>query len=108
MLAREFALPQISTKLRFPAAEAIGFHFVDYVVHGWDVARALGLGYELEPDVLAAARPIAWSVPDGERRRRPEAALAPRVAFAPRVAVTGGGALDEIVAVLGRRPDGPG
>ena len=39
VLAREFALPQISTKLRFPAAEAIGFHFVDYVVHGWDVAR---------------------------------------------------------------------
>ena len=30
-----------------------------------------GLGYDLEPDVLAAARPIAWAVPDGERRRRP-------------------------------------
>jgi len=100
VLAREFALPQISTQLRFPAAEAIGFHFVDYVVHGWDVARALGLGYDLEPDVLAAARPIAWAVPDGERRRRP--------AFAPRVPVTGGGALDEIVARLGRRPDWPG
>jgi uncharacterized protein (TIGR03086 family) len=102
VLAREFALPQISTQLRFPATQAIGFHFVDYVVHGWDVARALGLGYDLEPDVLAAARPIAWSVPDGERRRRPGAA------FAPRVAVGGGGALDEIVALLGRRPDWPG
>jgi len=74
VLAREFALPQISTQLRFPAAEAIGFHFVDYVVHGCD----------------------------GERRRRPGAA------FAPRVPVTGGGALDEIVARLGRRPDWPG
>ncbi len=102
VLAREFALPQISTQLRFPATEAIGFHFVDYVVHGWDVARALGLGYDLEPDVLAAARPIAWAVPDGERRRRPGAA------FAPRVPVTGGGALDEIVALLGRRPGWPG
>jgi len=102
VLAREFALPQISTQLRFPAAEAIGFHFVDYVVHGWDVARALGLGHDLEPDVLAAARPMAWAVPDGERRRRPGAA------FAPRVPVTGGGALDEIVARLGRRPDWPG
>jgi uncharacterized protein (TIGR03086 family) len=102
VLAREFVLPEISARLRFPAAEAIGFHFVDYVVHGWDVARALGLDYDLEPDVLAAAWPIAWSVPDGERRRRPGAA------FAPRVAVTGGGVLDEIVALLGRRPDWPG
>jgi uncharacterized protein (TIGR03086 family) len=102
VLAREFDLPQISASLRFPAAEAIGFHLVDYVAHGWDVARALGLGYDLDPDVLAAALPIARSVPDGERRHRP------RAAFAPRVAATGGGVLDEIVALLGRRPSWPG
>jgi uncharacterized protein (TIGR03086 family) len=101
VLAREFALPQVSTQLRFPAAEAIGFHFVDYVVHGWDVARALGLGYDLDPDLLAAALPIARSVPDNERRRRPGAAFAPRVAAS-------GGVLDEIVALLGRRPDWSG
>ena len=99
VLAGEFALPEISRTLRFPAAEAIGFHLVDYVVHGWDVARALGRGYDLEPDVLAAALPIARAVPDGERRRRPGAA------FAPRVAVSSGGPLDQIVALLGRRPD---
>ncbi len=98
----EFVLPEISPKLRFPAVEAIGFHFVDYVVHGWDVARTLGLGYDLEPDVLAAAVPIAQAVPDGDRRRRPGAA------FAPRVAATSGGVLDQIVALLGRRPDWPG
>ncbi|HEV2253184.1 MAG TPA: TIGR03086 family metal-binding protein [Streptosporangiaceae bacterium] len=98
-LAGEFVLPEISPKLRFPAAEAIGFHFVDYVVHGWDVARALGRGYDLEPDVLAAALPIAEAVPDGERRRRPGAA------FAPRVAASSGGPLGQIVALLGRRPD---
>jgi uncharacterized protein (TIGR03086 family) len=101
VLAREFDLPPISASLRFPAAEAIGFHLVDFVVHGWDVARALGLGYDLGPDVLAAALPRARSVPDDERRRRPSAA------FAPRVAVTGGGVLDEIVALLGRRPGWP-
>ncbi len=98
----EFVLPEISPKLRFPAVEAIGFHFVDYVVHGWDVARTLGLGYDLEPDVLAAAVPIAQAVPDGDSRRRPGAA------FAPRVAATSGGVLDQIVALLGRRPDWPG
>jgi uncharacterized protein (TIGR03086 family) len=102
VLDREFALPQITARLRFPAAEAIGFHFIDYVVHGWDVARALGLSYDLEPDLLAAALPIAQAVPDGERRRRPGAA------FAPRVTATSGGVLDEIVALLGRRPDWPG
>ena len=101
VLAGEFALPEISTELRFPAAAAIGFHFIDYVAHGWDVARALGVGYDLEPDVLAAALPIARAVPDGARRRRPGAA------FAPRVTVTGGGVLDQIVALLGRRPDWP-
>jgi len=92
-------LPEISPTLRFPAAEAIGFHLVDYVVHGWDVARALGRGYDLEPRVLAAALPIARAVPGGDRRRRPGAA------FAPRVAASSGGPLDQVVALLGRRPD---
>jgi uncharacterized protein (TIGR03086 family) len=101
VLAREFDLPPISASLRFPAAQAIGFHLVDFVVHGWDVARTLGLGYDLDPDVLAAALPRARSVPDDERRRRPGSA------FAPRVAATGGGVLDEIVALLGRRPGWP-
>ena len=96
VLDREFALPEISPRLRFPAGQAIGFHFVDYVVHGWDVARALGVAYELEPGLLAAALDIARLVPDGESRCRPGAA------FAPRVAVTGGGLLDQIVALLGR------
>jgi uncharacterized protein (TIGR03086 family) len=99
VLAGEFVLPEISPTLRFPAAEAIGFHLVDYVVHGWDVARALGRGYDLEPRVLAAALPIARAVPDGDRRRRPGAA------FAPRAAASSGGPLDQVVALLGRRPD---
>ena len=99
VLAGEFVLPEINPELPFPAAEAIGFHFVDYVVHGWDVARALGRAYDLEPAVLAAALPIAQAVPDGERRRRPGAA------FAPRVAAFSGGPLGQIVALLGRRPD---
>jgi hypothetical protein len=70
-------------------------------VHGWDVARALGAGYDLEPGLLGAALAIARAVPDGENRRRPGAA------FAPRVAVTGGSPLNQIVALLGRRPAWP-
>ena len=102
VLDREFVLAEISPVLRFPAAQAISFHFIDYLVHGWDVARALGLTYQPEPDVLAAALPVAQAVPGGQARTRPGAA------FAPEIAVTGpAGRLDEIVAMLGRSPSWP-
>jgi uncharacterized protein (TIGR03086 family) len=101
VLTRKFSLPEIAPGAAFPAQMAIGFHFIDYVVHGWDVARALGLDYELEPDLLDAALPIAEAVPadDGTRRR-------PGAAFAPRVSASGNlTGLAQIVALLGRRPD---
>jgi uncharacterized protein (TIGR03086 family) len=102
VLDREFTLAEISPVLRFPAAQAISFHFIDYVVHGWDVARSLGLPYQPEPDLLAAARPVALAVPGGEARTRDGAAFAPGVAV-PAPA----GLLDQIVATLGRRPSWP-
>jgi uncharacterized protein (TIGR03086 family) len=103
VLDRAFTLPEISPERRFPATEAIGFHFIDYVVHGWDVARSLGLDrYELEPDLLDAALPIARAVPDGGLR---EQGLVP---FAPAVPVTGEvSPLGQIVALLGRHPGWP-
>ena len=101
VLDRDFTLPEISPQPRFPAEQAIGFHLVDYVVHGWDVARTLGLRFDLEPALLAAALPVARSVPDGQNRRRPGAS------FAPRVTVTRGSTLDHVVAQLGRRPSWP-
>jgi uncharacterized protein (TIGR03086 family) len=100
VLSREFALPEIDPKATFPGGLAISFHFVDYVVHGWDVARALGVGYELDDEVLDVALAIAQAVPDDETRRRPGAA------FAPAVPVDAGAVkLDRVVARLGRRPD---
>jgi uncharacterized protein (TIGR03086 family) len=85
------------------AALAIDFHFIDYVVHGWDVARSLGLNrYELEPDLLEAALAIAKAVPEGGLR---ELGLVP---FAPAVSRTGRvGVLGQIVALLGRCPGWP-
>ena len=38
MLDREFVLAELSPALRFAADQAISFHFIDYLVHGWDVA----------------------------------------------------------------------
>ena len=102
VLDREFALAEISPVLRFPAAQAIGFHFIDYLVHGWDVARSLGLAYQPEPDLLAAALPVALAVPGGEARKRDGAAFAPGAAVPAQA-----GLLDQIVATLGRRPSWP-
>src|SRR3984893_5634719 len=51
VLDSEFALPEFGPGAMFPAAMAIGFHYVDYVVHGWDVARHVGLPYGV-PGVL--------------------------------------------------------
>lgn len=97
---RDFVLPEIDPAAKFPAALAISFHFIDYVVHGWDVARSLGLDYQLEPDLLGVALAVAQAVPDDDQtRRRPGAAFAPRVP-----APAGASPLDQIMALLGRPP----
>jgi uncharacterized protein (TIGR03086 family) len=97
--SRRFELPEISTAVTFHASQAIGFHLVDYVAHGWDVARSLRLDYDLEPDVLDAALVIARAVPDGEPRLGPGAAFAPRITTAAQASQ-----LDQILALLGRDP----
>lgn len=102
VLEREFALAEISPVLRFPAAQAISFHFIDYLVHGWDVARSLGADYQPEPDLLAAALPVAQAVPGGAARKRDGAAFAPGVQVPAQV-----GLLDQILAMLGRSPSWP-
>jgi uncharacterized protein (TIGR03086 family) len=99
VLERGFALPEFSTRMEFPASQAISFHFIDYVVHGWDVARSLGQPFELADDLIAAAAPVAAAVPEGERRRRPGAAFRPGLP-----APAGAGSMDKILAMLGRSP----
>lgn len=94
----EFELPDFGPGAKVPGATAMGFHFVDYAVHGWDVATAIGVPYELPADVVAAVLPIALAVPDGDFR---EASGSP---FARPVEVDGGGDFERILAHLGRRP----
>ncbi|WP_258023830.1 TIGR03086 family metal-binding protein [Streptomyces bambusae] len=74
---QEFALPEFGPGAVFPAIRAIGFHFLDYVVHAWDVARTLDLPIAFDPGILDAALPIALAVPDGAFRTQPGAAFAP-------------------------------
>lgn len=99
VLDRQFPLPEFTAGPLFPARQAVSFHFVDYVVHSWDVAKALGVEVRFPPGLLEAALRVAHAVPDGEAR------LSPGSAFAPAVAWQGGPPLDQVVAALGRSPD---
>lgn len=83
-----------------PGRMVIGFHLVDFVVHGWDVAATVGRPWDLPADVIEATLPIARAVPDGDER------LLPGAAFAPAVPTPGGATpLAEILTLLGRSPD---
>jgi uncharacterized protein (TIGR03086 family) len=97
VLDRGFAIPEIIPGVEFPAPQAISFHFIDYVVHGWDVARALGQPYDLDLDLVEAAVPVAQAVPEGERRLRPGAAFRPGLPT-----LEGADPMDRILAMLGR------
>jgi len=70
-----FNLPDLGPN--FPAEAAVGFHFIDYVVHGWDVAASLGKPYRLPAAVIETALPVAEIVPDGDFRTMPGAPFAP-------------------------------
>lgn len=94
-----FALPELGGE--FPAAQAISFHLVDYVVHAWDVARSLGLPYEPAPQVAEAAFEVTRAVPTGPAREVAGAA------FAPPVPTTTENRVDQMMALLGRSPNWP-
>ncbi|MEU9452164.1 TIGR03086 family metal-binding protein [Streptomyces sp. NPDC048277] len=96
---REFALPELGGS--FPGRMAIGFHFIDYVVHAWDVAATLGTALELPDDVLAAALAVARLVPADPAQRGPGFAFAPA-----REVPAGSGPLEETLRLLGRDPEG--
>ncbi|WP_236796392.1 TIGR03086 family metal-binding protein [Amycolatopsis sp. GM8] len=95
-------LPEIGPD-PFPAEQAIGFHFIDYVVHTWDLARALGTSVSFDDTLLEPALVIAARVPGGEARTRPGAAFAPALPSAS----AGGPLLDRILTLLGRSPNWP-
>jgi uncharacterized protein (TIGR03086 family) len=78
----------------------VSFHFVDCVVHGWDVARSLGIPYDLDAELLRTALPIAEAVPGGEHRLQPGAAFRPGLAIDDDSTV-----MDRILLLLGRSPN---
>jgi uncharacterized protein (TIGR03086 family) len=99
VLAASFALPEFGPGAVVPGAQAIGFHFVDYVVHGWDVARAVEAPFTLPDDVITAVLPLVFAVPDGELRTTPGSPFAPAIASGEAVSD-----LDRALLHLGRSP----
>jgi uncharacterized protein (TIGR03086 family) len=99
VLTGSFALPEFGPGAVFPGAQAIGFHFVDYVAHGWDVAHTIGVPFTLPDDVIAAVLPMVFAVPDGDFRTTPGSPFAPAVEVAD-----GFSDLDRALAHLGRSP----
>ncbi|MGZ5363196.1 MAG: TIGR03086 family metal-binding protein [Mycobacterium sp.] len=99
VLDATFALPEFGPGATFPGAMAIGFHLVDYVVHGWDVARSIGAAFELPRDVIAAVLPIAFAVPDGEFRTDEGSPFRRAVAVDDEASD-----MDRVLAHLGRSP----
>jgi hypothetical protein len=61
----------------------IGFHLLDTLIHGWDVAATLGTSTDYDDDLLTAARQQAELVPDGAARTAPGAAFAPALPTVP-------------------------
>lgn len=77
VLDRGFWLPEVRDGGPFPAPTAIGFHLVDYVVHGWDVAASIGADANYPLEVVATALSVAERVPTGAARVAPDASFAP-------------------------------
>ena len=99
VLDATFALPEFGQDAAVPGAMAIGFHFVDYVVHGWDVARSIGAPFTLPAEVIDAVLPLAFAVPDGEFRDMDNSPFARAVAQ-PDDATD----LERVLRHLGRSP----
>jgi uncharacterized protein (TIGR03086 family) len=95
-----FALPELAPDATIPGSMAIGFHLVDYVVHTWDVARSVGNPVDLPAEVVDAALPIAFGVPDGDFRTIANAVFGPAIPSTESV-----DDLDRILAYLGRSPE---
>lgn len=96
---RTFTLAEFGAE--FPGGQAISFHFIDYVVHSWDVAKSLGTTVSFSPAVLEAAQAVAQVVPSGDIRQTPG------TPFAVDIPWSGNDPLDGIIAYLGRSPSWP-
>ncbi len=81
-----------------PAPAAVSIHFLDIVVHGWDLARATGQDTTIEPDLAAEALDISHGLLSPELRETG--------VFGPEIPLSDDDhpLHDRLVAFMGRRP----
>jgi uncharacterized protein (TIGR03086 family) len=96
--ARPVLMPEFNG-MRFPLDTVIGFHLLDTLVHGWDVAATIGVAVTYDDDLLAAVQRVAELVPGDEARTAPGAAFAPILSTVDQFA-----GFDRTLALLGRDP----
>ncbi|WP_030245237.1 TIGR03086 family metal-binding protein [Streptomyces sp. NRRL S-350] len=104
---RSLWLPEIRDGGPFPLAQAVGFHLLDTLVHGWDVAAALGTregfvaAVDGDEELVAALLAVTESVPDTPEARAPGRAFRPGLPPGPGA---GPGRFERALALLGRDP----
>ena len=82
-----------------PAALAISAHFVDVVIHAWDVATTIGVPWEPDDELLTACLKVCSMVPTGDDTRGPGLAFARVVSSADDADPK-----DRLLSLLGRSP----
>jgi uncharacterized protein (TIGR03086 family) len=89
---------RLSIGIEMPAQVAAGINFLDTLVHGWDLAKALGIDPALDPALATAALEVARMVVTDDFRGAAKG-------FGPAIALgIGASATDQLVAFLGRQP----
>jgi uncharacterized protein (TIGR03086 family) len=101
-LDRMAFLPEIRDGVTVPGRVAMSFHFIDYVVHSWDVAATLGRRLGIDDDMLDAALVVTARVPDDDASRQPGMAFGPKL-----TEPSDAGKLDRVLSALGRSPKWP-
>ncbi|MDQ3756354.1 MAG: TIGR03086 family metal-binding protein [Actinomycetota bacterium] len=81
-----------------PGAFGMGLHFIDHLVHSWDLAKATGQESLADPDLAEAALGLVKGNV-GEELRQPGGPFGPEVPCADDAAP-----FDRLVAYLGRQP----
>ena len=79
-----------------PGSTAVAMHFIDTVVHGWDIARTIGVPYQPDEELAATALELMRRFP----LNRPTAAFDVVVPVPDDASE-----LDKLVAFVGRDPD---
>jgi uncharacterized protein (TIGR03086 family) len=83
-----------------PGQVAVGMHFVDYLVHGWDVARAIDADFTLDPELCLTVLRMG--------QRWPETSWGPGAPFAYPVPVSADAPpAARMLGFLGRSPNWP-